>query len=422
MCIRNLHFPRCFLRLAPRRRLHAHAARGLRHVGSALLVCALAGGGVAGFHEQILTQTFFASDYSGGHLASGQAAPGPAGLRLDADSRLRFEYPAAAHIRSGVIYVRFAAPPIPSSATPLRQRGDAECLCAIKIRSGIGEVELSDRFIRIQRYGTKETHIDSVLEQRAWSFPRSGEHELRIQLDYGRITVALDNRRVLENHSYPGDFSRIDIATYKHPFTIFEYSAQALRADTLVLNRDQRIIEIGARFRPSRFTAPGGIAHHHFIAAKNALAGDHALFAAYVSDSAFYDALVRIGAQPGNTLSEQTWTERTDPRSPAPKMHARGSDLEIRIHWNNRTLYPDDILRIQKGAAYRFRFSGNRDHAYRWNSGCAVCLQSCPAGVVSNASHTIHDWVRDRSRFAPAADIAIEPEDEVVIEFSVKEQ
>ena len=184
---------------------------------------------------------------------------------------------------------------------------------------------------------------------------------------------------------------------------------QPATAETpLVISPESQQVTIYGVIYPDRFNrAEGNEAHYHLLTWK----GGHsknALIETPVDDLAFHDALVKIGAQPGNTLSMQAWTQRTDPDSPAPRQKASGSRLAVFLSWPGQPerLPVHRILRPSPATPQLpvWTFEGNRD---RWfnrvpfapRPGCLVCLYSCPSGKLSNGRLSIADYMAQPGRF-----------------------
>ncbi len=394
---------------------------GRRIIAALLAAAGLVHAARAGFVDQSLTETFFGADLGGGRIVSGNATPGRGGLHLEADSRIRFTFPRARRLDRGAVQIRFTPPPPPSAAIPT-MLADDECMCALKVRTGAGEIEISERFVRIQRYDRSGTTIDTVYSRRTSPMRRSQEYHLSVRLRSGRVTALVDGDEVAAHDAYPGDLGLVDITTYKKPFTISEFSVTALAAETLMVDTRRRIVEAGGRYRPAHFNTGNGIRNHHFITWKTSPAGDHGLIAIYATDSAIHRALTDIGAQAGNNLRRETWTDRASDESRAPDLRAQGSRVKVRLLWNDTAFTPGDLLRLVAGAPLEFRFAGNMNRAAHWRSGCIACLQSCPAGQVVNARHTIRDLMKGRSVFSVETRTPLQQEDEVVVQFSLEEQ
>lgn len=176
----------------------------------------------------------------------------------------------------------------------------------------------------------------------------------------------------------------------------------------LVIHPESKQVILYGVIYPARFNrAEGDEAHYHLLTWK----GGHsknALIETPADDLAFHDALVKIGAQPGNTLSMAAWTQRADPDSPAPRQKAKGSHLAVFLSWQDQPerLPVHRILRPPPVSPQLpvWTFEGNRD---RWfnrvpfalRPGCLVCLYSCPSGKLSNGRLSIADYMSHPGRF-----------------------
>jgi hypothetical protein len=105
---------------------------------------------------------------------------------------------------------------------------------------------------------------------------------------------------------------------------------------------------------------------------------DNAIFQAFCSPQEFHEALLQIGAKPGNNLTLRSSGEVI-----------RGDELLVSVTWPglSRPLGLADILEDTSGKGFRIRFGGNRQRAMEEQTGCITCLESCPIGITSNASY-----------------------------------
>ena len=168
----------------------------------------------------------------------------------------------------------------------------------------------------------------------------------------------------------------------------------------MVIATNEKFIEIPVTYHPSRFNRAIGLKNHHFITWEKGSAGGKALFTTPVPDSMIHDALVEIGAIPGNNLTNETWAKRQDKNSPFPDLLVEGSPVVIEFILDSGTVLTDDILTDKNGKKFDFRFGGNRALISVWKSGCVVCLQSCPGGKIGNHAYSIRDLIRGNSVFS----------------------
>lgn len=145
----------------------------------------------------------------------------------------------------------------------------------------------------------------------------------------------------------------------------------------------------------------GDMAGYHAVVWRGGRAAGAALFQAEVTDLQVLDALESLGAEPGNALTQATWSERNDPGSPAPDRVLAGPAVEVLVELpgEDAPLPLGEILSDPGGRGLAMRFGGHRELIPQWRSGCVVCLYSCPGSKVGNARYTVRDWVQGATRF-----------------------
>jgi hypothetical protein len=140
---------------------------------------------------------------------------------------------------------------------------------------------------------------------------------------------------------------------------------------------------------------------HHAVTWKGGKKADEALLATYASDSEVYDAMISIGAKPGNNLTQAVWDERNNENSKAPDTRVEGSPVDALVWWEGLP-EPLPFAKLLKDPGVKgvdLRFGGNKALIPIWKSGCVVCLQSCPGAKISNHQYTIRDYVQGRATF-----------------------
>lgn len=105
---------------------------------------------------------------------------------------------------------------------------------------------------------------------------------------------------------------------------------------------------------------------------------DQAILRAFCTPQEFHDALLQIGAKPGNNLTLRSSGEVIG-----------GDELLVSVTWPglSRSLGLTDVLEDSSGKGFRIRFGGNRQRAVEEQTGCVTCLESCPVGITSNAAY-----------------------------------
>lgn len=118
----------------------------------------------------------------------------------------------------------------------------------------------------------------------------------------------------------------------------------------------------------------------HGIVFKDGGAGDAAMMAAYVDSQDFYNAMVEAGGEPWNTTDATLEDgEFTD-----------GQKVSVELTWEGQSqpVALVDALKTDDGRPeIDIRFSGNQQGNKNAGSGCITCLNSCWAGICTNAAY-----------------------------------
>lgn len=118
----------------------------------------------------------------------------------------------------------------------------------------------------------------------------------------------------------------------------------------------------------------------HCVVFKDGGAGDSAMMAAYCDSQDFYDAMVKAGGTPWNTTDAKLEDgEFTD-----------GQKVDVTLKWEGQdeAVALADALKTDDGRPeIDMRFSGNQAGNKEAGSGCIACLNSCWAGITSNAAY-----------------------------------
>ena len=142
---------------------------------------------------------------------------------------------------------------------------------------------------------------------------------------------------------------------------------------------------------------PFGVQGHHAVVWRGGRARPWALFASDVRDRDVRAALNQLGAQPGENLTIESWTERENPRNPEPDKRVAGTPVDVFVEWNGKRIPLSEVIveKNRPAPLLDFRYGGNERFQAEFKSGCIVCLYSCPGGAIGNHSHPIRDYVRD---------------------------
>lgn len=151
----------------------------------------------------------------------------------------------------------------------------------------------------------------------------------------------------------------------------------------------------------------------HYCVWKDGGAGDKCMFAAYCTAEDFYNGMIEAGGEPWNTTTDKIADgEFTD-----------GQKVEVTLTWEGQDT-PVEMVDSVKAADGAFdvdmRFSGNLQNNKDCGSGCIACLNSCWAGVTSNAAYGFN--AIDSGEVSAFLNDSVMPEDgtDVHITFTLK--
>lgn len=108
--------------------------------------------------------------------------------------------------------------------------------------------------------------------------------------------------------------------------------------------------------------------------------GAKSVLTAYATPEEFYNALIEIGAKPGENMNPDN----------ATITHVEGSKIGATVTWEGAGKDYDinEVIKDSNGKKIDFRFGGNLERAKNKKTGCLTCLDSCPVGIISNTTYT----------------------------------
>jgi len=117
----------------------------------------------------------------------------------------------------------------------------------------------------------------------------------------------------------------------------------------------------------------------HGLNYKEGKNGPKALFQTPGKETDVYDALIKLGARPGDNLKVETAKGQT----------VEGQPLLVTVTWDGAEKEYDitEVVTDSTGKQIAYKFGGNLDAAKQYMTGCMLCLDSCPVGIASNAAH-----------------------------------
>jgi len=118
----------------------------------------------------------------------------------------------------------------------------------------------------------------------------------------------------------------------------------------------------------------------HAAIFKDGKYGDMAVFKGFAAPKDFHAALMAIGAKPGGNMTLEN-KETT---------HVQGDELAVTVSWagDAREHALDEVIKDSNGKPIVIRFGGNLPTSLDKNTGCLICLDSCPVGIASNGTYT----------------------------------
>ena len=147
------------------------------------------------------------------------------------------------------------------------------------------------------------------------------------------------------------------------------------KAHPLLADAKNKRVLIYAEVNPNNH---GNSNPHWCVVFQSGKLSDKAILQAFCTPQEFHDALLQIGARPGNNLTLRSSGEVIG-----------GDELQVSVTWPGlyRPLGLSDILDDSSGKGFRIRFGGNLQRASEEKTGCVTCLESCPIGITSNAAY-----------------------------------
>ena len=151
----------------------------------------------------------------------------------------------------------------------------------------------------------------------------------------------------------------------------------------------------------------------HYCVWKDGGMGDKCMLAAYCSAEDFYNGMIEAGGEPWNTATDKIADgEFTDGQKVDVSLTWEGQDTPVALADSVKTA--DGKLNVD------MRFSGNLQNNKDCGSGCIACLNSCWAGVTSNAAYGYN--AIDSGEVTAFLDDSVMPEDgtDVHLTFTLK--
>lgn len=150
---------------------------------------------------------------------------------------------------------------------------------------------------------------------------------------------------------------------------------------TMVVNKEKKEIQILAQVNGKYLTE----STRHGVVFKDGTNGEKSVLRGLSNQFDFYNALIEIGAKPGNNIS-------LDDMKNAEKS-VEGSKLNVFVTWNGlgKEIPFSDILKATEKRPMDVHFGGNLESATNLKTGCILCLDSCAVGITSDAAYKANE-------------------------------
>lgn len=152
--------------------------------------------------------------------------------------------------------------------------------------------------------------------------------------------------------------------------------AATASSEPMVADKEKKEVKLQATVNGKYFTE----ATRHGVVFKDGSNGEKSVLRALGSEKDFYEALVSIGAEGGNNV-------KLDDKGKGVKVE--GTKLDVFVTWEGlgKEIPFNDIIVSSDPRPMDVRFGGNIENAKSKNTGCILCLDSCPVGITSNSSY-----------------------------------
>lgn len=174
----------------------------------------------------------------------------------------------------------------------------------------------------------------------------------------------------------------------------------------LVIDPEEQTIKVYAKVNGKYLLEPT----RHGLNFHEGNFGDEALFTSYANQTNFHDALIDIGAEPGNNLHD------------SDDQYIEGTDLEVTVSWEgaDRAYNINEVVNVSSGNPIAFKFGGNRANSVSYFTGCLMCFDSCSVGITSNSSEPVSAFDNKEVEFIGNKDVLPEDGTPVVVTFALK--
>lgn len=172
----------------------------------------------------------------------------------------------------------------------------------------------------------------------------------------------------------------IFILIFIHPVFSKSSNILASKEKPLIVDEKNKKILIYTELNVMRLYKP---TVHWGVVFKDGKFGDRAILKAYCNQLDFHDALIKIGAKPGNNLTKDSIGKFVE-----------GDELELTALIDGKEYPIEKIFKDSTGKGFNIKFGGNRKASEEQKTGCITCLESCWISITSNANYPLTNSIK----------------------------
>ncbi|MHC6180423.1 YdjY domain-containing protein [Clostridium sp. JNZ X4-2] len=200
----------------------------------------------------------------------------------------------------------------------------------------------------------------------------------------------------------------VGCSTDKQSSNTQKQSAENKDQKVLTVNKNNKEVKILSEVNGKYFTENT----RHGVVFKDGSNGEKSVLRGLVDPEDFYNALISIGAKPGNNL-------QASDKGKGKKVE--GSKLNVFVTWDGlgKEIPFSDIIDSSDPRPMDIRFGGNLAHAKKMKTGCILCLDSCAVGITSNSAYAFGE--SDTVKFHGKKDVLPKDGTKVTVIFRLAE-
>ncbi|WP_099203518.1 YdjY domain-containing protein [Miniphocaeibacter massiliensis] len=190
-------------------------------------------------------------------------------------------------------------------------------------------------------------------------------------------------------------------------------STELSEKNPMIVDKDNKEIKMLCEVNGTYFTEPT----RHGIVYKGGSAGEKAILRGLGDEKEFHQAWIDFGAKGGNNLTDKDMSVK-----PEDAKSIEGEKVEAFIEWDNQEQIPfSDIVKATEEKPMDLRFGGNIEGAKKHNTGCILCLDSCSAGILSDATWPGGAMANDLVKFYGDENVLPKDGTKVIVTFKLAE-